>query len=130
MLRKMLICAGILFLFGCSSGSRYNYYVDPVPITKGVTKYKLGTVKVNLTLGHGAIEGDTTFASEDVLNQEFFGYIQKYMQEQGILAAPESQESPTVDITIDYKRTFNIGGKALRKPEISHHVVVSQDGKN
>ncbi|WP_232471995.1 hypothetical protein [Vibrio gazogenes] len=130
MLRNLLICIGMLFLFGCSSGPGYKYYVDPVPITKGVTKYKLGTVKVNLTLGNGAIEGDTTFASEEVLNQEFFDDIQKYMQEQGILAASENQESPTVDITIDYKRTFNIGGKALRKPEISHHVVVSQNGKN
>lgn len=128
MLKKLLICISVVFFVGCSSGSGYKYYVDPVPIIKGVTKYKFGSVKVHLILGHGAIEGDTTFASEDMLNQEFLNDIKKFMHEQGILAA-ENQESPIVDISIDYTRTFNYGGKALNKPAISHQVSVSQNGK-
>ncbi|TBW44117.1 hypothetical protein EZI54_23850 [Marinobacter halodurans] len=73
---KTILFSMLLVLSGCAS-SPYTYYVKPTPIEKGVTKYKLESVHVNLREGHGAIDGDTTFSSQEELTQEFTGALEK-----------------------------------------------------
>ncbi|SHI22683.1 hypothetical protein VA7868_02634 [Vibrio aerogenes CECT 7868] len=127
MQRFLLVLISVLFFSGCA-GHKYYYYMEPTPLKKEVTKYSLGEVKVNLILGHGAIPGDNKFASESVLNQEFYDFIKKNMEEKGILASEKGENTPEVNIVVNYIRKFNYGGKALNKPDVSHDVTVFQNG--
>ena len=111
-------------LTGCASDP-YVYYVKPTPLKSNQTKYFLKDVKVTLKLGHGAIPGDKTFASQEKLLGQFKKYLVKHLKKHNILAKKSSTETPNVEIYIDYTRRFNYGGKALNKPEVSHKVIVS-----
>lgn len=124
----LFMSLALSFLIGCSS-SPYNYYVDPTPIASGQAKYKISDVKVSLTLGHGAIEGDTSFASEETLTKQFSDALQKSIESQGLSATSSSDNAFDVVVQIDYTRIFNYGGKALNKPEVSHSVIVEKDRK-
>jgi len=125
MLKKLTYLSLFLLLVGCSS-SPYTYYNKSIPIQKGITKYNLKEVTVNLSLGHGAIENDTSFASQEELKKQFTDALEKYLKEKSIFDAGISANSIGVSVNIDYLRTFNWGGKALNKPEISHAVFVSK----
>lgn len=119
----MMILA--MTLSACSS-SPYNYHVEPTPIKKQKTSYKIANVDVNLTLGHGAIAGDDTFADKATLQKQFKQYLEAGLSEKGLLAK-NGQDALDVSVIIDYKRTFNSGGKALNKPQVSHRVVIHND---
>lgn len=117
-------------LAGCASskGAKYNYHVQPTPIAKHVSKYELDELKVHLELGHGAIEGDTRFTDEAALTENFEKALTLALQNKGILANKDSK-SAKLNISINYRRIFNIGGNALNKPHVSHTVeVFSLDG--
>ncbi|EGU32985.1 hypothetical protein VIBRN418_10898 [Vibrio sp. N418] len=115
----------LLLLSACSS-SPYTYYVEPTPLKAEQTKYRLADVSVDLQLGHGALEGDESFANSEKLAQQFRSYLEQYMSENNILAG-KNDHSPEVDIEIDYLRTFNYGGESLNKPEVAHSIVIYQD---
>ena len=66
---SLLVTIGVI-ISGCAS-SPYTYHVKPTPLEKGVTKYEMQEVSVKLRLGHGAIPGDTSFASQEKLIQQF-----------------------------------------------------------
>lgn len=114
-------------LIGCSS--RYVYHEKPTPIKKGITKYYLKNTAVNLTLGHGAIEGDKTFAGQDALAAQFKKSLAQYLEEKKLAAPAEAKADAIIEVTIDFNRTFNYGGKSLNKPEFSYHVNIKKDGK-
>lgn len=124
MIKKIIVFTGVLFLIGCAN-SPYKYYVEPTPIKQGITKYSLGDVTVNLTLGHGAIDGDNTFVSQEMLRKQFVEALQKNLKSNELLADTNNSEF-TVNVTIDYLRKFNHGGKALNKPEVSHFVMIQK----
>lgn len=125
MLKKIVPLAFILMFAGCASTS-YTYHDKSVPLKKGVTKYQLKNVVVNLHLGSNAIEGDASFASQDELKEQFTESLQKHLKENNILDTRPNADSVQVSVTIDYTRKYTYGGKALVKPEISHSVLVSQ----
>lgn len=125
MLKKLACLSFFLLLVSCSS-SPYTYHNKSIPIQKGITKYALKEVTVNLALGHGAIENDTTFASQQELKQQFTDALEKYLKEKNIFDASGNTNSIGVAINVDYLRKFNYGGKALNKPEVSHSVIVSK----
>lgn len=122
----LLMSLALSFLFGCSS-SPYNYHVEPTPIVSGQSKYKISDVKVSLTLGQGAIEGDTSFASEEMLTKQFSDALQKSLESQRLSTTSTNANVYEVVVKIDYVRKFNYGGKALHKPEVSHHIIVEKD---
>ena len=122
-----LILIAVLFA-GCAS-SPYTYHVTPTPLKSGETKYRLEDVNVNLTLGHGANPGDTTFASQETLNRQFTEALRKHLEAQDILADSANRDAYSVTIDIDYMRTFNYGGNSLNRPVISHSIEVHRDGQ-
>ncbi len=128
-LKKIIFPFLALIMSGCAS-SPYTYDVEPTPLKKGETKYSLGKVDVNLTLGHGALADDTSFATQDKLTEQFTAALQKHLAEKGISAVTAENADALANITIDYNRTFNHGGKSLNKPVVSHKVVVRQDEQN
>jgi len=123
-MKKTFLILFALTLAGCSSP--YVYHVEPTPLQSNNTKYDIGSVTVNLDLGVGAIPGDNSFASEVVLKKQFEDALMAAMKEKGIYTATSGY---SVVVNINYKRTFNWGGKSLNKPEISHNVTVI-DAKN
>ncbi len=128
MKNKLMLLLAVLWLAGCAGSQRYTYYVEPTPLVAEQSKYVLGKVDVQLTLGHGAIEGDRTFASQRELQQEFAQYLQHFLEQSGHAAKDSASADATIDVVIDYKRTFNYGGHALNKPEVEHAIVLSKNG--
>ncbi|MDO6765392.1 hypothetical protein [Agarivorans sp. 1_MG-2023] len=127
MLNKLVLITVTLFLSACAS-SPYTYDVEPTPIKKGETQYLLGEVTVKLTLGQGASDDESTFVSEAELNQQFVKSLQQHLTENNLLATDDSVDSIKMNVEIAYLRTFNHGGKALNKPQISHTVTI--DGQH
>lgn len=91
-----------------------------------LAEFDLREINVTLIQGSGAIAGDTTFAVEEKLTQQFTQAITKHLA--AVLAREAHSESASVDIKIDYKRRYNIGGSSLNKPEVAHVVEVSKQG--
>lgn len=118
-MKKIILTLLAIALTGCSSP--YVYHVEPTQLQSNETQYDIGSVTVNLELGHGAISGDESFASEAVLKKQFEDALVATMEEKGIYGAASGY---SVVVDIDYKRMFNLGGKALNKPEVSHSVSV------
>jgi len=114
-------------LTGCGTTSPFTYHVKPTPLKNSETKYSIGNIDVNLTLGHGAIAGDKTFASDSQLKKQFTQYIKKHLQEKGLLAKSKASASARIDVVVNYKRTFNYGGKSLNKPQISHQIEINRN---
>ncbi len=127
-MKKTLIFTLALALTGCAS-SPYVYHVEPTQLQSNETKYSIGSVVVNLELGHGAIAGDETFASEQELVEQFTASLMAQMKEQGVYATEAGKSEFSVSFEVDYLRTYNHGGKALNKPQISHRVTVSDSTK-
>ncbi len=117
---------GLLFLIGCASP--YTYHVNPTPIKKGETKYTVGNVEVNLTLGHGGKNVEEKYTNEEQLTENFKVALGKQLQEQGLFAA--SKNGTKLDLSIDYKRTFHMTGNSLHKPEVSFRATVRNDQGN
>ncbi|KJY83089.1 hypothetical protein TW81_08735 [Vibrio galatheae] len=124
-MKRTIVIALAVFLAACAS-SPYQYYVKPTPIKKQQTVYKVDEINVNLTLGHGAIPGDNSFAGKSELQKQFKKYLESSLLEKGLLAQNE-QDALDVSVTVDYKRNFNHGGKALNKPEVSHSVTIHNE---
>ena len=66
----------------------------------------------------------TQFADQNERQVLFRQYLEASLKEQGLLAS-DKNHGTSVIVNIDYKRTFNYGGKSLNKPRVSHHVVIS-----
>ncbi len=128
MKHKLSWLVGALWLTGCAGSSPYTYYVQPTPLVAEQSTFALGKVAVHLSLGDGAIKGDRTFASEQELQQEFNQYLHHYLKQSGYLAENADHADAVIDIDINFKRTFNMGGHSLNKPEVSHSVVLSKNG--
>lgn len=111
----------LVLLAGCSS--KYNYHVEPTPLKEGVTKYSIDRVTVNLTFGHGNLN-DERFENQEQLTESFRKALIKNFKEQNLLAENKESADALVQINVDYKRVFTIGGKALSKPEVSFNVNV------
>ena len=116
-----------VLLTGCGASSPYTYYVKPTPVKENKTNYILGEIDVNLKLGHGAIIGDNSFASNTELQKQFIRFLKKHMKEKGILSNSTTSTGAIVDITLEYTRTFNYGGKSLNKPRVSHRIVINRN---
>lgn len=125
-MKNILILMAVVILAGCSSHSPYTYHENPTTLKKGETQYFVKTPVVKLTLGHGAISGDTSFVSQDVLAKQFQESLIKHFSLNNIHAAKESEADATVDVNIDYTRNFNYGGKALNKPTFSYQVSIKK----
>lgn len=129
-MKKIILVLSLVssvLLMGCSS--RYVYHEDPTTLKKGISKYYLKNPVVNLKLGHGAIEGDKTFANQDALASQFKKELTKYLTEKNLLASNEAGADAAIDITIDFTRIFNYGGKALNKPKFFYNVNIKKNGK-
>ncbi|NRB65598.1 MAG: hypothetical protein HRU40_21700 [Saprospiraceae bacterium] len=122
-MKKTLPFIFALTLAGCAS-SPYVYHVEPTQLQSNQTQYNISSVVVNLELGHGAILGDESFATQEQLKKQFETSLIAQMKEKGIYAAKVGNKGFSVDLNINYKRNFNYGGKALNKPHISHSVFV------
>ncbi len=120
-MKKTYMVLIAVLLAGCSSDSLYTYYVKPTPLKNNGTNYFLGKVQVNLTLGHGAILGDKSFASSSQMKKQFTSFLQKHMKKKGLLSKSKNN-AVVVNVTLDYTRIFNYGGKSLNKPQISHTI--------
>ncbi|SFX66384.1 hypothetical protein [Marinospirillum alkaliphilum] len=125
---KMVFVAVLVVLLSACSSSPYKYYVEPTPIKKQSTLYKISDVNLSLTLGSGVIPEDDSFSSEAELKEQFSGYLDSSLENKGI-AGREGTDYLEVVISIDYKRIFNHGGRALNKPQVSHEVTVFSEGK-
>ena len=125
-MKNTLLLALALVLVGCSS-SPYVYHVKPTQLQSNETKYAINSVVVNLELGHGAIPGDETFATQEQLVEQFTASLTTHMKDKGIYVTEKDNSQFLVDFEIDFVRTFNYGGKALNKPKISHRVSVSDN---
>lgn len=116
-----------IFLVGCSSAV---VKVDSSsPLKKGLTQYSIDKPIVNLTLGQGAIEGDTTFADQGKLESQFAAALSKHFSELKQLAASPDVAEASVAVTVDYQRNFNWGGKSLNKPHYSYTVLIKNEGQ-
>lgn len=122
----------VLFVFslivGCA-GSPYTHHVKQLPLEKGKSKYHLDSLDVNLVLGHGAIPGDTSYSTEEQLEEQFKKAIITALKNKGIFAPDPSVADASLDVHIDYTRTFNYGGKSLNKPKISHLVDIMKNAE-
>ena len=122
-----IIFASVLFI-GCGGSSSSMYRVKPTPIEKGLSTYSLQSLKVNLS--HGANwneESNKIFITQEQLEKSFKDFILKYMNKEKLY----SEEGKfLIDISIDYKRIYNMGGKALNKPEFIYTIkILDQRGK-
>ena len=122
-MKKTLPFIFALTFAGCAS-SPYVYHVEPTQLQSNQTQYKISSVVVNLELGHGAIPGDESFATQDQLKKQFEASLIAQMKEKGIYAEKWGNEGFSVDLNINYERNFNYGGKALNKPHVSHSAIV------
>ncbi|MCG9781930.1 hypothetical protein L1D52_06140 [Vibrio brasiliensis] len=125
---KYALMLAITALITACASSPYTYHVEPTPLKNHETAYFVSDVKVNLSLGHGADPANTQFADQDELQAQFRQYLEASLKEQGLLAS-NKEHGTSVIVNIDYKRTFNHGGKALNKPQVSHHVVISDENQ-
>ncbi len=114
-----------LVMTGCAS-SPYTYHVEPTPLVAGQSKYMLGDVHVSLIEGHGAPTDNAPYATEEMLTKEFTEALNKYMKELDILAETAAVSDGTVNVDVDFTRTFHISGSALAKPQISHTVIINK----
>ena len=126
-MKKTILFILALTLAGCTSRP-YVYHVEPTQLQSNQTKYNINSVVVNLVLGHGAIPGDDSFATQEQLKKQFEKFLIVHMKEKGIYTTKMDDTGFSINLTIDYNRTFNYGGKALNKPNVSHSVIVV-DGK-
>lgn len=124
-LTVLLLMVGTL-LAGCSS-SPYTYHQMPTPLKKGATHYYIKDPAVNLILGHGAIPNDKTFVGQDVLAQQFKNSLLESFTGNKIYAEKESDADAVVEISLDYTRTFNYGGKSLNKPQFGYQVAIKRN---
>ncbi|WED29210.1 hypothetical protein L3V77_17410 [Vibrio sp. DW001] len=113
-------------LVGCAS-SPYTYKVDPTPLVAGQSKYALGEIEVNLTeIGSATYEGESPYATQTELTQEFVDSLKNHLQEKGIKATSPDTADAKINVTIVFKRTFTITG-GLGKPSISHSINLKKD---
>lgn len=114
---------GLLFfvalLTGCSSSQ-----IQKIPESAEIVKFYFSDLKVNLTLGEGAIPNDSTFATQQEVENQFKEDVIKYLKANDIYSDSIEVGVAELDVSIDYERRFNWGGKALNKPEVSHLVNV------
>ncbi len=127
-MKKLLLILSVLVVTGCVSSPSMQD-AESIPLEKGKSSYYLKNITVNLTLGHGAIPGDDSFSNEEELTKQFNNSLSMALKKKGILASDSSSADAELEITIEYKRNFNYGGKALNKPRISHLVNIYKDGK-
>lgn len=127
-MKKLLLLLSAFVVASCVS-SHHTYQADSISLKKGKSTYYVKNVTVNLTLGHGAIPGDTSFSNKEELEKQFAKSLSTALKRKGQLASDLSNADAELEITIDYKRTFNYGGKALNKPQISHLVNIYKDGE-
>jgi|GEM_PF-320287 len=114
-------------LIGCSNSTNYTYHQKSTSLKKGSTHYFVKDPIVNLTLGHGAIVGDKTFVSQEVLAEQFKSSLIESFSNNNIYAANEADADAVVEVKINYLRTFNYGGKALNKPQFDYQVLIKKD---
>ncbi len=126
--KDILVLIAFTLAVGCA-GSPYTDHAKQIPWEKGKSKYYLGSLEVHLTLGHGAIPGDTSYSTEEQLEEQFKKAITAALTNKGIFTSDPSTADASLDIRLDYTRTFNYGGKALNKPKISHDVDIMKDGE-
>jgi len=98
------------------------------PLKRGASHYYINPPVVNLTLGHGAIPGDTTFLDQEGLANEFHEFLIKSFSEKKIVAETADDADGSVDVELNYTRTFNWGGKALNKPTFRYKVTITKAG--
>ncbi|WP_115717669.1 hypothetical protein [Gallaecimonas mangrovi] len=120
---------GALLLAGCASSSPYTYYVYPLPFAGDQARYHLDPVAVRLKLGSGAIKGDSTFANQAELQQEFTAALKRYLKQDNLLATAADTQAADIKIDIAYKRNYSFGGHSLVKPDVSHQVLIEKAGK-
>lgn len=123
---KLIAIFITLVMAGCAS-SPYTYHVEPTPLVAGQSKYVLGDVQVHLVEGHGAPTGDSPYVNENELTKEFTEALKKYMKIENVLADSAASSDGTLNVEVNFTRTFHISGNALAKPEISHSVKVNKD---
>lgn len=119
-----LLC---LFITGCTS-SKYVYHLEPTPLRKGNEVFELKELQVNLTLGHGALEGDTGYANQETLSAQFKDALNSELKKHGMLPQ-KGQTGKNVSMTINFERRFNYGGKSLNTPLVSDAVNVFDENK-
>lgn len=103
----------------------YTYHQNPTPLKKRVTKYYLEDVSMNLTLGDGAPSDNTQFADKDKLGEQLRQGLISELSEQRIYAASKAEADAVLSVYLNYKRTFNIGGRALNKPQFGFRFTAS-----
>ena len=127
-MKKITLVIFVLALGGCASNS-YVYHIEPTQLKSNKTKYHINSVAVSLEQGHGAIPGDKSFATQTQLKKQFENSLIVHMKEKEIYTSTIDNQGVSVDVIINYKRTFNYGGKSLNKPSVSHSVMVSDNKK-
>jgi hypothetical protein len=121
---KISVCGFLLLcvmMTGCSSNPKYNYLVDPTPLQESASTYSLDSVSVKLILGHGGNADDPQFVTQEVMREQFEAALRQSLDERGILAE-EGEADAALKVHVGYERRYNIGGKALNKPNVGHRV--------
>lgn len=99
-----------------------NSYINSSEI-----KICAGEIGVNLTeVGSATYEGESPYATQTELTQEFVNSLKNHLQEKGIKATSPDTADAKIDVTIVFKRTFTITG-GLGKPSISHSINLKKD---
>lgn len=129
---KIFSALTLITLLSACSSSPYKYHVNPTPIEKGKSSFVLGQVSVSLTPSIEEIEkksgAKTQLVNAKQMEEMFKHSINKNLKELGLLN--DKKPSYIINIKINYKRTFNYGGKALNKPQISHSIeILDEDQK-
>lgn len=126
MIKKIILIVALVFAFtGCGS-SKYNYTVEPTPLKKNESKYKLS--KVNLKFSNDGISNSNNFPSESEVKSLFENDIKKYLKENNIY----SDKGYLLNIDLNYDRKFiNTEGTSLNRPHFSYKVnITDKDGTN
>lgn len=121
-----------VWLFGVLAGcatTPYEYHVEPTPIEKGVTTYRLQSLDVDLQNGRNERPVRGPHVTEDVLNEQFREDIRTHLADRGLLASEGDENVVALDIDIHYQRRFVWTTSALVRPWISHEVEIKRDGK-
>ncbi len=125
---KLIAMTLALGMAGCASSS-YTYHVEPTPLVAGQSKYLLGDVNVSLIEGHGAPTASSLYMDEKTLTKEFSDALKKHMKEQNVLASSAESADGSINVDINFTRTFHISGNALAKPQIGHSITVKKDNQ-